>query len=118
MNYVDGYVLAVPEANKQRYREFAERVAVIFRDHGALSVVECWGDEVPEGKVTSFSMAVERKPDEAVVFSWVTWPSKEVRDAGMASAMKDPRMNSDDLAVMPFDGKRMIFGGFRVLVSA
>ncbi|MCA8974789.1 MAG: DUF1428 domain-containing protein, partial [Planctomycetes bacterium] len=72
----------------------------------------------PEGKVTSFSMAVKRNPDEAVVFSWITWPSREVRDSGMAAAMKDPRMKFDDPTQMPFDGKRMIFGGFRVLVSA
>ena len=116
MDYVDGYVIAVPQANKDSYRTLAETAAVIFKDHGALSVVECWGDDVPEGKVTSFSMAVQRKPDEAVVFSWITWPSKEIRDTGMAAAMKDPRMTYDPNQ-MPFDGKRMIFGGFRVLVS-
>lgn len=117
MEYVDGYVIAVPEANKESYRALAEMAAIIFKDHGALSVVECWGDDVPEGKLTSFSLAVQRKPDEAVVFSWITWPSKEVRDTGMAAAMQDPRMKCDPNQ-MPFDGKRMIFGGFRVLVSA
>jgi uncharacterized protein YbaA (DUF1428 family) len=117
MEYVDGYVIAVPEANKESYRALAETAAVVFKDHGALSVVECWGDDVPEGKVTSFSMAVQRKPDEAVVFSWITWPSKEVRDTGMAAVMEDPRMACDP-NLMPFDGKRMIFGGFRKLVSA
>lgn len=117
MEYVDGYVIAVPETNKESYRALAETAAVIFKDHGALSVVECWGDDVPEGKLTSFSMAVQRKPEEAVVLSWITWPSKEVRDSGMAAAMQDPRMNHD-VDRMPFDGKRMIFGGFRVLVSA
>lgn len=117
MTYVDGYVIAVPVANEARYRALAETAAVIFKDHGALSVVECWGDDVPEGKVTSFSMAVQRKPDEAVVFSWITWPSKAVRDQGMAAAMADPRMTFDAQG-MPFDGQRMIFGGFRVLVQA
>jgi uncharacterized protein YbaA (DUF1428 family) len=117
MDYVDGYVIAVPEASKESYRALAEMAAVVFKDHGALSVVECWGDDVPEGKLTSFSMAVQRKPDEAVVFSWITWPSREVRDSGMAAAMEDPRMKHDP-ANMPFDGKRMIFGGFRVLVNA
>jgi uncharacterized protein YbaA (DUF1428 family) len=117
MTYVDGYVIAVPEQNKDSYRALADMAAVVFKDHGALSVVECWGDDVPEGKLTSFSMAVQRKPDEAVVFSWITWPSKEVRDTGMAAAMQDARMKHDPNQ-MPFDGKRMIFGGFRVLVSA
>ncbi len=118
MTYVDGYVIPVLESNKDSYRQLAERAAVIFKDHGALSVVECWGDDVPEGKLTSFPMAVQRKADEVVVFSWISWPSKEVRDAGMKAAMEDPRMKFDDPAQMPFDGKRMIFGGFRVLVSA
>jgi uncharacterized protein YbaA (DUF1428 family) len=117
MQYVDGYVIAVPDVNKEAYRTLAESAAVIFKDHGALSVVECWGDDVPEGKLTSFSMAVQRKPDESVVFSWITWPSKEVRDPGMAAVMQDPRMKQYENQ-MPFDGKRMIFGGFRVLVSA
>jgi len=117
MHYVDGFVIPVSEANKERYRALAETAAVVFKDHGALSVVECWGDDVPEGKLTSFTMAVQRQPDEAVVFSWITWPSKEVRDAGMKAVMEDPRMDYTPDA-MPFDGKRMIFGGFRVLVSA
>ncbi len=116
MNYVDGYVIAVPEANKERYRALAETAAAVFKDHGALSVVECWGDDVPEGKLTSFTMAVQRKDDESVVFSWITWPSKDVCDAGMAAAMRDPRMDHDP-SQMPFDGKRMIFGGFKVLVQ-
>jgi uncharacterized protein YbaA (DUF1428 family) len=116
MQYVDGYVLAVPATNREDYRILAENAAVVFRDHGALSVVECWSDDVPEGKLTSFSMAVQRKPEEVVVFSWITWPSKEVRNSGMEKAMQDPRMNHDPNQ-MPFDGKRMIFGGFTVLVN-
>jgi len=117
MDYVDGYVIAVPEANKESYCALAEKAAVIFKDHGAIGVVECWGDDVPEGKLTSFSIAVQRKPEESIVFSWITWPSREVRDAGMAAAMRDPGMKYDPNQ-MPFDGKRMIFGGFKVLVSA
>ena len=115
--YVDGYVLAVPTARREDYRKLAETAAAVFKDHGALSVVECWGDDVPEGKVTSFPMAVKAEPEETVVFSWITWPSRAARDEGMRKAMEDPRMDHDP-AAMPFDGKRMIFGGFEVIVQA
>ena len=117
MNYVDGYVIAVPTAKREAYRQLAQDAAAVFKDHGALKVVECWGDDVPEGKVTSFPMAVQRKPDEAVVFSWIVWPSRTVRDEGMKTAMEDPRMKHDP-ANMPFDGQRMIYGGFEVIVEA
>lgn len=117
MTYVDGFVLAVPTANREAYRQQALAAVAVFKDYGALSVVECWGDDVPEGKLTSFSMAVQRKEDETVVFSWVTWPSREVRDEGMKKFMADPRMQPDKNP-MPFDGKRMIYGGFEVIVSA
>ena len=117
MNYVDGYVIAVPTANREAFRRMAQEASAIFRDNGALKVVECWGDDVPEGKVTSFPMAVQRKPDETVVFSWILWPSREVRDTGMKKAMEDPRMNFDP-ATTPFDGTRMIYGGFEVIVDA
>ena len=117
MNYVDGFVLAVPTANRDTYRRVAETAAVVFKENGALSVVECWGDDVPEGKLTSFPMAVQRKDDETVVFSWITWPSKAVREAGMKKSMEDPRLQAG-MNPMPFDGKRMIFGGFQVIVSA
>ena len=80
MSYVDGFVAAVPTANRDAYRQHAERAAKVFKESGALSVVECWGDDVPEGKLTSFPLAVQRKSDETVVFSWVTWPSRAVRD--------------------------------------
>jgi uncharacterized protein YbaA (DUF1428 family) len=116
MNYIDGYVLAVPTANKETYRRVAQNAATVFKEHGALSVVECWGDDVPEGKVTSFPMAVQRKPDETVVFSWITWPSRKVRDEGMKKAMEDPRLK-EGMDPMPFDGQRMIYGGFEVIVS-
>jgi uncharacterized protein YbaA (DUF1428 family) len=117
MNYVDGFVLAVPTANREIYRTHAEKAAVVFKDHGALKLVECWGDDVPDGEVTSFPMAVKRKPDETVVFAWITWPSKEVRDAGMKKVMEDPRLQAD-MKTMPFDGKRMIYGGFQMIVDA
>jgi uncharacterized protein YbaA (DUF1428 family) len=116
MSYVDGYVIAVPTANKEAYKKLAEDASVVFKDHGAISVVENWGNDVPEGKTTSFPMAVKCKEDETVVFSWITWPSKEVRDAGMKKAMEDPRLNCDPSS-MPFDGKRMIFGGFETIVD-
>ncbi|MEQ9609280.1 MAG: DUF1428 domain-containing protein [Kiloniellaceae bacterium] len=115
--YVDGFLLAVPVAKKEAYRELAEKAAVVFKDHGALTLVECWGDDLPEGKVNSFHTAVLREPDEAVVFAWITWPSKAVRDEGMPKVMEDPRLNTPG-EEMPFDGKRMIFGGFEVLVDA
>ena len=116
MTYVDGYVLAVPTANKEAYTRLAKLASAVFRDHGALSVVENWGDDVPEGKTTSFPMAVKLRADETVVFSWITWPSREVRDKGMKSAMEDPRMQFED-GRPPFDGKRMIFGGFVTIVD-
>ncbi|OWQ92336.1 RNA signal recognition particle [Roseateles aquatilis] len=116
MSYVDGFVLAVPNDNKEAYRKMATEAAALFKRHGALSVVECWGDDVPEGKVTSFTMAVKRAENESVVFSWVEWPSKAVRDTGMQAFMEDPIIK--DMKDMPFDGQRMIFGGFTVLTRA
>ncbi|SDD62567.1 Uncharacterized conserved protein YbaA, DUF1428 family [Cupriavidus sp. YR651] len=117
MAYIDGFVIAVPTANRETYRQFALKASVVFKEHGALKVVECWGDDVPEGKVTSFTMAVQRKDNEAVVFAWVLWPSREARDAGMKAVMADPRVK-EGMDPMPFDGKRMIFGGFEVIVDA
>ena len=117
MNYVDGFVVAVPTANRDTYIRQAQLAAGVFKENGALQVVECWGDDVPEGKVTSFPMAVQRKPDETVVFSWVTWPSKAVRDVGMNKVMADPRLDPK-VNPMPFDGKRLIYGGFEMIVSA
>jgi uncharacterized protein YbaA (DUF1428 family) len=117
MLYVDGFVLAVPTAKKDAYRTLAQDVGAVFKDHGAIKVVECWEDDVPEGKLTSFPMAVKREANETVVFSWIVWPSKEARDAGNTKVMADPRMEAMDPAQMPFDGKRMIFGGFEMLVE-
>jgi uncharacterized protein YbaA (DUF1428 family) len=117
MTYVDGFVAAVPTANREKFRKHAADAAAVFKEHGALKVVECWGDDVPDGKVTSFPMAVKCEPGETVVFSWIVWPSREVRDAGMAKVMADPRVQPE-VNPMPFDGKRVIYGGFEVLVEA
>ena len=116
MSYVDGFVAAVPTANREAFRRHAEAAAVVFKAYGALKVVECWGDDVPDGEITSFPMAVRRKEDETVVFSWILWPSKAVRDAGMAKVMTDPRLKPD-VNPMPFDGRRMIYGGFEMIVE-
>ena len=116
MTYVDGFVAAVPTANKQAYIKHAETSAVLFKEYGALSVIECWGDDLPEGKVNSLHTAVMRKDDETVVFSWVTWPDKAMRDAGWEQLMADPRMQSD-ANPMPFDGERLIYGGFEMIVG-
>ena len=117
MSYVDGFVCAVPTANREEYRKHAAAAALVVKEHGALSVVECWGDDVPEGKLTSFPMAVKRKPDETVVFSWMIWPSRQARDAGMKKVMADPRLQPETNP-MPFDGARLIFGGFEMIVNA
>lgn len=120
MSYVDGFVVAVPTANKEKYKIYAEAAAVIFKEYGALKLVECWGDDVPDGVVTSFPMAVKCEPDETVCFSWIVWSSRAVRDEGMAKVMEDPRMKPGgdlSMAEMPFDGKRMIYGGFEVIVD-
>jgi uncharacterized protein YbaA (DUF1428 family) len=114
MSYIDGFVTAVPNANREKFKTHAEESAKIFREYGALKVVECWGDEVPEGKVTSFPMAVQRKNDETVVFSWIVWPSKEARRTAWEKIMAEQRMQPDK---MPFDGKRMIYGGFEPIVE-
>ena len=115
MSYIDGYVVPVPTDKKQAYREVAAKAAPIFREYGALRVVECWGDDIPDGKVTDFTGAVKGKPNETVVFSWIVWPSKKVRDAGTEKFRNDPRMKNMDN--MPFDGQRMILGGFEVLLD-
>ena len=116
MTYVDAFVAAVPSANREAYLKHAQDAAVVFKDHGALKLVECWGDDVPQGEVTSFPMAVKCKDDETVVFSWILWPSREVRNAGMVKVMADPRIQPDRNP-MPFDGKRLIFGGFEMILE-
>ena len=116
MNYVDGFVAAVPNANRAAYEKYAAQGAAVFKEYGAIAVVECWGDDVPEGKLTSFSMAVKREADETVIFSWVTWPSRETRDAAWKKLMEDPRMSPKNNP-LPYDGKRLIYGGFQTIVS-
>ncbi len=113
MNYVDGFVAAVPTANKEQYIQHVNQTTPLFKEYGALRVVECWGDDVPDGKLTSFPMAVKKEEGETVVFSWVVWPSRAVRDEGWNKLMADPRMTA--APAPPFDGKRLIYGGFQVL---
>jgi uncharacterized protein YbaA (DUF1428 family) len=116
MTYVDGFVLAVPAASKEIYRKHAAEAAPLFKEFGAIRMVECWGDDVPDGKLTDFRGAVKAKEDEVVVFSWIEYPSKEVRDAANQKIMTDPRMKAMG-EQMPFDGKRMIFGGFAPILD-
>ena len=120
MSYIDGFVMAVPTANKQTFIEHAKRVDTVFTELGATRVVECWADDVPEGKVTDFGKAVQATSDESVVFSWIEWPDKKTRDAAMERMMsedfKDERMDMEKNP-MPFDGKRLIFGGFQPVVE-
>jgi uncharacterized protein YbaA (DUF1428 family) len=120
MSYVDGFVLAVPSANKEKFIAHAKKANSVFMELGATRVLECWGDNVPEGKVTDFHRAVQANDDETIVFSWIEWPDKATRDAAMSKMgemMKsDDRMNPEKNP-MPFDGKRMIFGGFTPVVE-
>lgn len=120
MSYVDGFVIAVPKANRQAFIDHARTADDVFLEMGALRVFECWGDDVPDGKVTDFKGAVKATPDEDVVFSWIEWPDKATRDAAfekmMSGDFEDPRMDPVKNP-MPFDGKRMIFGGFIPVVA-
>jgi uncharacterized protein YbaA (DUF1428 family) len=115
MNYVDGFVAAVPAVNKDVFLAHAKMALPLFKEFGATRMVECWGDDVPDGKLTDFRRAVKAEEGEVVLFSWIEWPSKEVRDSGMKKMMEDPRMRNME---MPFDGKRMIFGGFQPILDA
>lgn len=116
MPYIDGFVVPVLNKNREAYLQVAKLAAEVYREHGALKVVETWGDDVPDGKLTSFPMAVKREENETVVFSWVVWPSKAARDEGNKKVMADPRMQPNK--EMPFDGKRLIYGGFEVLLES
>jgi uncharacterized protein YbaA (DUF1428 family) len=117
MTYVDGFLLAVPKARLDEYKEMARKASKVWLEHGALSYVEATGDDVPYGELTSFPRAVQAKEDEIVIFSWATYESREARDRIMKKVMEDPRMKGD-MDKMPFDGKRMIFGGFEAFVEA
>ena len=116
MSDLDGAVIAVPTANREAYCSRSRKAAKVFREHGALRVVESWGVNVPDGEVTSFAMAVKCRPDETAVFCWIMWASREVRDEAMTKVMADSRLQFD-VNPMPFDGKRMIFGGFEVMID-
>lgn len=116
MKYVDGFVVAVPADKKEAYLALAAKAAPLFKEFGASRVVECWTDDVPDGKLTDFRMAVKAEDNEEVVFSWIEYPSKEVRDAANAKMMADPRMKEMGES-MPFDGKRMIYGGFAPILD-
>ena len=116
MTYVEGFVVAVPTANKEAYRKHAADAAPLFKEFGVARMVECWGDDVPDGKVNDFKGAVQAKPDETVVFSWFEYPDKATRDAANQKMMSDPRMAQMG-GEMPFDGKRMIIGGFDSIVD-
>jgi len=112
--YIDGCVVPVPAGNKAAYREVADKHAAVLKEYGATRTVDAWGDDVPDGKVTDYKGAVKATPDEKVVFSWIEWPSREARDKGWEKAMADPRMK---MSGMPFDGQRMIYGGFAPLLD-
>lgn len=124
MTYIDGFVIAVPTANKQAFIDHANLGDSVFMDLGATRILECWGDDVPAGTVTDFRRAVQASEDESVVFSWIEWPDKATRDAAMATMTEwmndpskaDPRMDPAKNP-MPFDGKRLIFGGFEPIVE-
>lgn len=116
MAYVDGFVLAVPKDRLEAYKDMARLGAEVWMDHGALTYVECLADDVPYGELTSFPRAVQAADDEVVVFSWITYENRAHRDAVMAKVMADARMKWDETNV-PFDGKRMIFGGFESFVD-
>jgi uncharacterized protein YbaA (DUF1428 family) len=124
MSYIDGFVIAVPTANKQKFIDHANTADGVFTDLGATRVIECWGDDVPRGKVTDFRRAVQARDDESIVLSWVEWPDKATRDAAMKTMTDwmenpetaDPRMDPVKNP-MPFDGTRLIFGGFSPIVE-
>lgn len=124
MTYIDGFVIACPTANKDKFIAHAKMGDSVFVELGAIRVVECWGDDVPDGTTTDFRKAVKAEPDETVLFSWIEWPDKPTRDAAMAKmtewmedpAKADPRMDPEKNP-MPFDGKRMIYGGFTPIVT-
>jgi uncharacterized protein YbaA (DUF1428 family) len=112
--YVDGSIIPVPAANKQAYIDSMKKMAAVLKEVGATRVVDAWGDDVPDGKVTDYKGAVKAGADEKIVYSWIEWPSKEVRDQGWEKAMNDPRLQPGQ---MPFDGKRMIYGGFAPILD-
>ena len=118
MSYIDGFVAPVPADRRAAYLDFTRQVAVLFREWGALEVVDAWGDDVPDGETTSFPMAVKLAPGETVAFGWIVWPDKAARDAAFVKMQTDERMAAIAPQGPPFDGKRMFFGGFTLLHKA
>jgi len=116
-SYVDGFIIAVPKDNLEAYKAMARTAGMVWKEHGALAYVECVGDDVPYGELTSFPRAVQAKDDEVVVFSWIIYESREQRDAIVAKAIADPRLK-DGMSNLPFDGRRMIYGGFKTMLEA
>jgi uncharacterized protein YbaA (DUF1428 family) len=116
-NYVDGFLVPVPKDKIEAYRKLASDAGKIWKEYGALEFVECIAEDVKPGEVTSFPQAVKLEPGETVVFSWIVYKSRADRDRINELVMKDPRLNGQDMKAMPFDGKRMIFGGFETLVD-
>lgn len=116
MKYVDAFVAPVPAANREQYMEHRNIVAAIFKEHGATSYVECWGDDLPDGEITSFPLAVKRSADETVCLGWAVWPSRDFCDQTMRKLMRDERLSPANCP-LPFDCKRLIFGGFEVIVD-
>jgi len=116
MTYIDGFVIPVPTENKQKFIDHAYEMDSLFKEYGALRIIECWGDDIPNGNATDFKKAVKAGDNESIVFSWIEWPDKATRDAGVEKMMSDPRMDPKGNP-MPFDGARMIFGGFKPVVE-
>jgi uncharacterized protein YbaA (DUF1428 family) len=114
VDYIDGYLIAVPEGRRNDYIAASMGMAPLFKENGATAITECWGDDVPDGQLTSFPMAVKAEPGEVVVIGWITWPSRAVRDEAWPKIMQDPRMTEMDSTL--FDGKRMVMGGFEMIV--
>jgi uncharacterized protein YbaA (DUF1428 family) len=112
--YISGWVVPVPNEKREAFKAWADSATTMFKEHGAVSAVNGWGEDVPDGEVTSFPMAVKLQPDETVVFGWIVWPDKAARDASFQAMMSDPRM-APDKNPMPADGRRIIFGGFSLL---
>ena len=116
MSYLDGFLVPVPESKRDEYKAMAAKAAAVFRDYGATRVVEAWGDDIKKGTTNDFYTAVIAEEGEQAVFSWIEWPSKEVRDEAWPKIMEDERLKPDH-ANMPFDGKRMIYGGFAPIID-
>ena len=114
MTYIDGFIAAVPTKNKEVYIQHVKQAAKYLKEYGAIKLVECWGDDIKKGKITSFPKSVKCKDDETVVFSWVAWPSKKIRDKGMQEMFGDPEVKEMS---MPFDTSRLIYGGFEVILD-